>query len=88
MPTLSARISNLRIQTRIHDTVGKYTFNIFKIFQLQKKMNIALRNEGWTSTRMFKAEEWIAALVDERQDENSGIGVDRLYIVQYGHHLR
>ncbi len=28
---------------------------------------------------MFKAEEWIAALVDERQDENSGKSVDRLY---------
>ncbi len=78
-PTLSARISNFRIQTRIHNTVGKYTFKFFKIFQLQKKMNIYLHDQGWISTRMFKAEEWISALMDERQDENSGKSVDRLY---------
>jgi hypothetical protein len=79
MPTLSARISNLWIHTRIHDTVGKYTFNIFKLLLLQRKMNISLHDEGWISTRMFKAEEWIASLDDERQDENSGKSVDRLY---------
>ncbi len=73
---LSARISNLWIQTQIHNAVGKYTFNIFKIFLLQRKMNISLRDEGWISARMFKAEEWIAALIDERQDENSGKSVD------------
>ncbi len=44
-------------------------------------MNISLHDEGWISTRMFKAEEWIVALIDERQDENSGKSVDRLYMV-------
>jgi len=79
MRTLGASISNLWIQTRIHGTVGKYTFNLFKILLLQKKMNISFRDEGWISTRMFKAEEWISALMDERQDENSGKSADRLY---------
>jgi hypothetical protein len=78
MPTLS----NLWIQTRIHDTVRKYTFNIFKIFLLQKKMNISLHDQGWISKRIFKAEKWIASLIDERQDEN------RVKSVQNGHHLR
>ncbi len=33
---------------------------------------MSLRDEGWISTRLFKAEEWIASLIGERQDENSG----------------
>jgi hypothetical protein len=43
-------------------------------------MNISLHDQRWISTRLFKAEEWIAvSLFDERQDENSGKSVDRLY---------